>query len=124
MEPREQRLMPTKLPATDVVVIGFGWVGAIMAQELTEAGLNVVALERGGRQDTAASANVGYAQDELRFVQHQQLMVETAQSTITYRNRIDQVALPVRQRGLFRPGNGVGGAGWHWAGVYWRYLPA
>ena len=37
---------------TDVVIVGFGWVGAIMARELTQAGLNVVALERGPRRDT------------------------------------------------------------------------
>jgi gluconate 2-dehydrogenase alpha chain len=115
--------MPTKLPATDVVVIGLGWAGSILSQELTEAGLNVVALERGGWQDTAESANIASAQDELRYVQRQQLMVQTAQTTITFRNRIDQTALPVRQWGAFRPGNGVGGAGWHWAGVTWRFLP-
>ena len=115
--------MPTKLPSTDAVLVGFGWVGAIMAQELTDAGLNVVALERGGWQDTAEFANVAYAQDELRFVQRQQLMQQTAQSTITFRNRTDQIALPVRQWGAFRPGNGVGGAGFHWAGLTWRFLP-
>ena len=37
----------TVLKKTDVAIVGFGWVGAIMAKELTEAGLNVVALERG-----------------------------------------------------------------------------
>ncbi|HEX5326142.1 MAG TPA: hypothetical protein VFW75_05705 [Acetobacteraceae bacterium] len=66
--------MPIKLPAVDVAVVGFGWVGAILAQELTDAGLKVVALERGGWQDTAEFANVAYAQDELRFVQRQQLL--------------------------------------------------
>jgi gluconate 2-dehydrogenase alpha chain len=115
--------MPTKLPATDVVIVGFGWVGAIMAQELTEAGLNVIALERGGWQNSGEYSNVAYAQDELRFVQRQQLMQQTVQSTITFRNRRDETALPVRRWGAFRPGNGVGGSGWHWAGVYWRFLP-
>src|SRR6202790_697151 len=37
------RVMPHK----DAVIVGFGWTGAIMAKELTEAGLKVVALERG-----------------------------------------------------------------------------
>lgn len=36
----------------DAVVVGFGWTGAIMAKELTEAGLRVVALERGPQRDT------------------------------------------------------------------------
>jgi choline dehydrogenase-like flavoprotein len=39
--------MPNKLPRTDVVVIGLGWTGAIVANELTEEGLDVVGIERG-----------------------------------------------------------------------------
>jgi gluconate 2-dehydrogenase alpha chain len=39
--------MATKLPAKDVVVIGLGWAGSIVANELTDAGLDVVAIERG-----------------------------------------------------------------------------
>jgi gluconate 2-dehydrogenase alpha chain len=40
------------MPHTDAVIVGFGWTGAIMAKELTEAGLKVVALERGAFRDT------------------------------------------------------------------------
>ncbi len=43
-----------KLPGTDVVIIGLGWTGSILAQELTDAGLNVVAIERGPWRDTAS----------------------------------------------------------------------
>ena len=38
--------MTTVMKKVDAVIVGFGWTGAIMAKELTEAGLNVVALER------------------------------------------------------------------------------
>ena len=31
----------------DAVIVGMGWTGAIMAKELTDAGLHVVVLERG-----------------------------------------------------------------------------
>ncbi len=41
--------MATVLKKTDVAIVGFGWVGAIMAKELTEAGLNVVGA--GARPD-------------------------------------------------------------------------
>ncbi len=41
-----------KKPHVDAVIVGFGWTGAILAKELTEAGLNVVALERGQNRDT------------------------------------------------------------------------
>ena len=39
--------MATSLKPVDAVLVGFGWTGAIMGQELCEAGLNVLALERG-----------------------------------------------------------------------------
>ena len=39
--------MATKLKEVDVVIVGLGWTGGILAKELTEAGLKVVALERG-----------------------------------------------------------------------------
>src|SRR5690606_28637064 len=35
----------------------------------------------------------------------------------------DQRSLPMRQLGSFRPGAGVGGAGVHWNGQTWRFLP-
>ncbi len=39
-------------PRVDAVIVGMGWTGAIMAKELTDAGLRVVALERGPDRDT------------------------------------------------------------------------
>ena len=47
----------TVMKKVDAVIVGFGWTGAIMAKELTEAGLNVVALERGPMQDTYPDGN-------------------------------------------------------------------
>ena len=45
--------MATKLKEVDVVIVGLGWTGGILAKELTEAGLKVVALERGGMRTHA-----------------------------------------------------------------------
>jgi len=42
----------------DVVIVGFGWTGAIMAIELAKAGLNVLALERG--EDASTVPNWAY----------------------------------------------------------------
>jgi gluconate 2-dehydrogenase alpha chain len=39
--------MARKLPSKDVVIIGLGWTGSILANELTDEGLEVVAIERG-----------------------------------------------------------------------------
>ena len=50
---RRLKDMATTLKPVDAVLVGFGWTGAIMGQELCEAGLNVLALERGPWRDTA-----------------------------------------------------------------------
>ena len=36
----------------DVAIVGVGWVGGIIAAELTKAGLTVVGLERGHDRST------------------------------------------------------------------------
>ena len=59
--------MVTKLPAKDVVIIGLGWTGSILANELTDEGLDVVAIERGPWRNTATDYPPNYAQDELRY---------------------------------------------------------
>ena len=59
--------MARKLPATDVVIVGLGWTGSILAHELAATGLNVVAIERGPWRDTATDFPPAYAQDELRY---------------------------------------------------------
>ena len=116
--------MATKLPAKGVVVIGLGWTGAILAHELTDRGLDVVAIERGPWRDTATSFNIGYAPDELCYGVRLDLFQRPAQGTLTFRNSDRETALPIRQWGSFQPGNGVGGAGVHWGGQTWRHLPS
>lgn len=115
--------MATKLPPTDAVVVGLGWAGAIIANELVDAGLSVVGVERGPWRDTAKDFNIASVTDELRYSQRQELMLRTAQNTITMRNNPSQTALPMRKWGSFHPGNGTGGAGNHWAGITFRFQP-
>lgn len=116
--------MARRLPPVDVVLVGFGWTGAMLGQELTEAGLQVLALERGGWRDTATDFPVTFAQDELRYFFRHALFQEPARETLTFRNSTDQTALPMRRLGSFLPGTGVGGAGIHWNGQTWRFLPS
>lgn len=92
--------MARKLPAKDVAIIGLGWTGAILAQELTDHGLDVVAIERGPWRDTATSFNIGYAADELRYGIRLDLFQRPAQSTVTFRNSDQQTALPNSAMGL------------------------
>lgn len=119
---RERKLIVTNiLPRKDVVIVGLGWSGAILANELTDQGLDVLAIERGPWRDTATDFNIGYAQDELRYGVRRDLFLQPAVETFTMRNDPSQTALPLRDFGSFLPGNGVGGAGVHWNGHTWRF---
>jgi gluconate 2-dehydrogenase alpha chain len=113
--------MARRLPETDVVIVGLGWTGGILAKELAEAGMKVVALERGAMRRPEEDFSVPRIRDELRFGSRHDLMMNTQQDTLTIRNNPDEEALPMRRLGSFLPGEGVGGAGSHWNGVTWRW---
>jgi gluconate 2-dehydrogenase alpha chain len=115
--------MAERLPPVDVLCVGFGWTGAILAQELTDAGVHVLALERGAWRDTPTDFAPTFAQDELRYYWRHQLFQNPAHQTCTIRNKPSETALPMRQLGSFLPGINVGGAGVHWNGQVWRFLP-
>jgi gluconate 2-dehydrogenase alpha chain len=115
--------MTTRLPEVDVVLVGFGWTAAIMGQELTDAGLNVLALERGKFRQTVPDFATTHIQDELRYAVRHALFERPARETLSFRNSMDQTALPMRHLGSFLPAAGVGGAGVHWNGQTWRFLP-
>jgi gluconate 2-dehydrogenase alpha chain len=117
-----QRLMAE--PIVDVVIVGFGWTGSIMAEALTAAGLNVLAFERGGWRNAANDFATTFDQDELRYFWRHHLFQNVAHNTLTFRNKPGQLALPMRRLGSFLPGSGVGGGGVHWNGQVWRFLPS
>ncbi|MGC8524306.1 MAG: GMC family oxidoreductase [Acidibrevibacterium sp.] len=116
--------MTTRLKPVDAVIIGFGWSGALLAEALSRAGLSVIALERGPYRDTAEDFPPSRAPDELRYAVRHDLVVKPAENTITFRNRSDQTALPVRAWGSFLPASGAGGGGVHWNGQTWRFRPS
>jgi gluconate 2-dehydrogenase alpha chain len=107
----------------DAVIVGMGWTGAILAKELTDAGLNVVALERGADRDTQPDFAYPKVVDELEGSVHRRYLQSLAQETLTVRHNLDATAVPYRQMGSFKPGTGVGGAGSHWSGCHFRALP-
>jgi gluconate 2-dehydrogenase alpha chain len=115
--------MTRRMPAVDVVLVGFGWTAAIIAQELTDAGMQVLALERGEFRDTVPDFATTTTQDELRYAVRKQIFESPERETLTFRNSADQDALPMRHLGSFLPASGVGGAGVHWNGQCWRFLP-
>src|SRR5581483_355194 len=113
--------MVTKLKEVDVVIVGLGWTGGILAKELTAAGMKVVALERGAMRTPENDYALPNIRDELRYVQRHDLMQNTARDTLTIRNNPSQEALPMRKLGSFLPGEGVGGSAIHWSGHTWRW---
>lgn len=113
--------MATKLKEVDAVIVGLGWTGGILAKELAEAGLKVVALERGAMRSTDKDYAVPNIRDELRYVVRHDLMQNTARDTLTVRNNPTQEALPMRRLGSFLPGEVVGGSAVHWSGHTWRW---
>ena len=112
-----------RLKPVDAVVIGMGWAGSILANELAAAGLSVVGLERGAMRDTDPDFALPQVHDELRYALRHELMQDLSRETLTFRNRSDEMALPMRQYGSFLLGDGFGGGGSHWNGQTFRFLP-
>jgi gluconate 2-dehydrogenase alpha chain len=115
--------MARRARPVDAVIIGYGWTGAIMAKTLTDAGLSVVALERGPARDTSPDFEYPRIVDELKHAIRGDLWQPLAKETVTVRHGTADVAVPYRRYGSFVLGNGVGGAGVHWNGQLWRASP-
>lgn len=112
--------MAKTLDKVDVVTVGVGWVGGIIAAECAKAGMKVIGLERGENRGTADYLMV---HDEFRYAIRYELMQDLSKETITFRNNRKMRALPMRQMGSFLLGEGLGGAGTHWNGMTYRFLP-
>ena len=91
--------MARKLPKKDVAIIGLGWTGSILANELTDEGLDVVAIERGPWRDAPTDFPTTFDQDELRYRIRHELFLRPAQLTFTFRNKMSEQALPIRYLG-------------------------
>ncbi|UZK69662.1 GMC family oxidoreductase [Sphingomonas sp. S1-29] len=113
--------MAVKLPPVDVVIVGSGWTGGIVAKELAPTGLKVVMLERGRFQDTSPDFAAPQSHDALKYSRRLELAQDLSKETVTFRNDASQTALPMRQYGFFIPGTNVGGSGAHWSGLTWRW---
>jgi gluconate 2-dehydrogenase alpha chain len=116
--------MATRLREVDAVVLGVGMVGSLVARELTKAGLDVVGLERGEPRWTVPDFQAPSMHDELRYSVRKGLTQDNVKETLTFRNRDDQTALPIRRWASFLPGSGLGGALVHWNGQTYRFHDA
>lgn len=115
--------MARRMQSVDVALVGGGMTASILGKHLAEAGLRVVALERGEMRQTIPDFQSPSMHDELKHSIRHALMQNPAVQTLTFRNFPGQRALPMRQLGSFLPGEGVGGAMVHWNGQTWRFQP-
>src|SRR5258705_6031339 len=99
---------------TDVVIVGAGAVGGILAAELGKAGIKVIALERGPRLATKDFS----PQDELRYFQRQDLRPDPKRQPITWRPNANGRATPIPTQAY---GNQAGGGTVHYGAVSWRF---
>src|SRR4051812_10045682 len=99
---------------TDVVIVGVGAAGGILAAELGKAGMRVIGLERGPRL-TTQDFN---PHDELRYFQRQDLRPNIKRQPITWRPNANARATPMPVQNY---GNQAGGGTVHYGAVSWRF---
>src|SRR5215467_7683824 len=98
---------------TDVVIVGVGAAGGILAAELGKAGMKVIGLERGPRLTTQDFD----PHDELRYFQRQDLRPNIKRQPITWRPNANAPANPIPVQNY---GNQAGGGTVHYGAVSWR----
>jgi gluconate 2-dehydrogenase alpha chain len=113
--------MQQQLKPVDVVIVGGGLVGLMMAKEITaRTPLSVLVLERGKPRNLSDFAT---DMDEVDYALRFRMMQNLSEETSTHRHSAKDTAVPIRQYGSFNPGTGVGGAAEHWGAVSYRFYP-
>src|SRR5712671_1009152 len=111
------------LKKVDVVIVGSGWSGMVMAKEIaSRTSLSVLMLERGGpfRGFKAYGEEMDEVDTLLRFRQTE----SAAHGLMTTRATSKDRANPIRQYGgLPYSGTGMGGSSDHWGCTSPRLLP-
>ena len=99
---------------TDVVIVGVGAAGGIIAAELAKSGTKVIGLERGPRLKTEDFMS----HDELRYFQRMDLRPNPKTQPVTWRPNKDARAVPL---GGVNYGNQAGGGTVHYGAISWRF---
>jgi gluconate 2-dehydrogenase alpha chain len=87
-----------QLAPVDVVIVGGGWTGLVMAKEIaTRTSQSVLVLERGG--PVRSNAEYAAAMDEVDGLIRKRSMQNKADQTFTHRNSPKDRAKPIGQIG-------------------------
>lgn len=114
----------------DVIVVGLGAVGGIIAEQLAAAGAKVVGLEKG---PDYVDEDFRLKQDEIRYFARGALVPQLSSDPVTWRpdETIEARLLPWATGPLGKgdplhlpPSIGVGGGTIHWGGASWRIRKA
>src|SRR6266853_1796423 len=114
----------------DVIVVGLGAAGGIIAEQLAKGGAKVVALEKGPE---FSDEDFRLKHDEIRYFARGAILPQLTTDPITWRSGEDReaVLLPWATGTLGRgdplhlpPSIGVGGGTIHWGGASWRIRQA
>jgi gluconate 2-dehydrogenase alpha chain len=107
------------LPKVDVLIVGIGAAGGIAGYVLTQAGINVVALEAGPRRDKAEFLR---HYDELQgYPYHNPFADVKANKEIPTWRPDAKSPVQAPPVGPIVMDNQVGGTSVHWSGQAWRY---
>lgn len=119
--------VPSKQTKVDVVVVGAGASGAIIASELAQAGASVVLLDKGPRY---SDEDFRLKHDEVRYYARGAIIPHMKTDPLTWRwdSTGDAELLPWVDGPLgtanplhLPPSLGTGGGSIHWGGACWRF---
>lgn len=107
------------LPKVDVLIVGLGAAGCIVAKELSTAGLKVVGIDWGPLRRTS---DFMWDHDELKYEERQFLLKPIIdEQPMTYRPDASQTAV---DSGVpWTISSGIGGGSIHYGTWNWRMLP-
>ena len=116
--------------SADVIVVGLGAAGGVIAERLASAGARVIGLEK-GQQFT--DDDFRFKHDEIRYYSRGAILPRMETDPITWRASESQQAavlpwalgpLAVNEPLHSPPSIGTGGGTVHWGGAYWRFAEA
>lgn len=104
----------------DLIIVGGGWAGAVVAAEACQSGLRTLVLEKG--ETTGLIGSDTFYRPRAASIPPGRLP-NPVHETFTLRHDDRSPSFPMRTLGAFLAGRGLGGAGMLWGGISARFHP-